>query len=156
MGKLMRDRTLILVTHHVGLCLHGAHKVVVMKDGHVVSQGTPSEILSQGILEEITLEEKKQQKTSTKIVAEESSLKLNKMVGKGDGKLIAEEERAEGIVDWEVYKIYFIASGGFLFWAFLVFVFIISQTSQVGQGSCLLIYLLCFIFQKDYINFILI
>src|ERR1051325_1559576 len=119
MGELMRDRTLILVTHHVGLCLHGAHKVVVMKAGHVVGQGMPSEILSQGILEEIILEEKEQQKKNTEIVAKESSLKLQKVAGKGDGKLIAEEQRAQGIVDWEVYKIYFIASGGFLFWAFL-------------------------------------
>ncbi|GBB94776.1 hypothetical protein RclHR1_02410022 [Rhizophagus clarus] len=132
MGELMRDRTLILVTHHVGLCLRGAYKVIVMKDGHVVGQGTPSEVLSQGILE-ISEE---QNETKMKNVAEESdlsSLNLQKLSGKDDGKLIAEEEKAEGIVDWNVYKTYLIASGGFLFWIFLMFIFIITQSLQVGE-----------------------
>ncbi|CAG8562619.1 uncharacterized protein OCT59_007764 [Rhizophagus irregularis] len=132
MGELMKDRTLILVTHHVGLCLRGAHKVIVMKDGRVVGQGTPSEVLSRGIVE-ITEE---QNETNKKSVAEEpdlSSLNLQKLSSKGDGKLIAEEEKAEGIVDWSVYKIYFIASGGFLFWIFLIFMFIITQSIQVGE-----------------------
>jgi ABC-type glutathione transport system ATPase component len=134
MGELMRDRTLILVTHHVGLCLRGACKVVVMKDGHVVGQGTPSEVLSQGILE-ITEE---QNETNTKNVAEEpdlSSVNLQKLSGKGDGKLITEEEKAEGIVDWNVYKTYLTASGGFLFWTLLMFIFIITQSLQVGEGN---------------------
>ncbi|RIA90254.1 P-loop containing nucleoside triphosphate hydrolase protein [Glomus cerebriforme] len=131
MGQLMSDRTLILVTHHVRLCLNGACKVVVMKDGRVVGQGTPSEILSQGLLE-ISEE---QQKTNIESVDEvqPTSLNLKKVDVEGDGKLISEEERAEGIVDWNVYKIYFTASGGFLFWAFLILMFLITQIFQVGQ-----------------------
>ncbi|KAG0245229.1 hypothetical protein BGW41_002698 [Actinomortierella wolfii] len=58
MGPLMQGRTRILVTHAVSLTLRGAAHVVVLKNGTVVAQGTPSEVLSSNELgEEIANEE---------------------------------------------------------------------------------------------------
>lgn len=39
MGDLMRGRTIILVSHHVQLCMSGASYVVALDNGHVVFQG---------------------------------------------------------------------------------------------------------------------
>jgi hypothetical protein len=106
----------------------------------VVGQGTPSEVLSRGILD---ITEEQNNETNMKSVVEESdlsSLNLQKLSGKDDGKLIIEEEKAEGIVDWNVYKIYFIASGGFLFWIFLIFMFLITQSLQVSEGNIIIIF----------------
>ncbi|CAG8506025.1 1335_t:CDS:10 [Funneliformis caledonium] len=109
LGDIMEGRTRILVTHHVGLCLRGSSKVVVMKNGRIIGQGTPSEVLSKGILEEISLEEREEQK-NTDISEELKSSKPQKTIGEGDGKLMTEEEKAEGVVDWKIYKIYFKSS----------------------------------------------
>ncbi|CAI2164969.1 18561_t:CDS:10 [Funneliformis geosporum] len=132
LGDLMENRTRILVTHHVGLCLRGSSKVVVMKNGYIIGQGTPSEVLSKGILEEIVLEEKEEQQ-DTDVAEEFKPFKPQKTLGEGDGKLMTEENKAEGVVDWKIYKLYFKASGGFLFWSFLIFMFVATQTLQVGQ-----------------------
>ena len=34
-GEFLQDRTVILVTHHVNLCIKGAEYVVALKDGKV-------------------------------------------------------------------------------------------------------------------------
>lgn len=49
-GPLMRGRTCILVSHNVNLTLGAASCVVVMKDGGVVFQGSPSEAMNRGIV----------------------------------------------------------------------------------------------------------
>ncbi|OMJ08582.1 ATP-dependent bile acid permease, partial [Smittium culicis] len=40
--KIIRNRTIILVTHHVGMVLPISEWVVLMKDGYIVGQGSPS------------------------------------------------------------------------------------------------------------------
>ncbi|KAG0268348.1 hypothetical protein DFQ27_006971 [Actinomortierella ambigua] len=58
MGPLMQGRTRILVTHAVSLTLRGAAHVVVLKNGNVVAQGSPSDVLASNELgEEIANEE---------------------------------------------------------------------------------------------------
>ncbi|KAF9914536.1 hypothetical protein BX616_008097 [Lobosporangium transversale] len=50
MGPLMQGRTRILVTHAVSLTLRGAAHVVVLKNGVVVANGTPNQVLEAGVL----------------------------------------------------------------------------------------------------------
>lgn len=52
MGPLMYNRTCILVTHNATLCLPSSQFAVLLENGRVASQGTPSEIISSGLLAE--------------------------------------------------------------------------------------------------------
>lgn len=47
-GELMKDRTLILVTHAVGLVLPGTDYAVVLENGEVKAAGTPDELKADG------------------------------------------------------------------------------------------------------------
>jgi len=50
MGPLMNDRTCILVTHNVSLCLPEAQFAVLMDNGKVVAQGSVDDIIDSGKL----------------------------------------------------------------------------------------------------------
>lgn len=48
MGELAAERmTMIVVTHEIGFARHAAHRVVMMEDGSVIEEGSPSTILSE-------------------------------------------------------------------------------------------------------------
>ncbi|KAG0369465.1 hypothetical protein BGZ54_009889 [Gamsiella multidivaricata] len=58
MGPLMQGRTRVLVTHAVSLTLRGAAHVVVLRNGVVVANGTPNQVLEAGVFgDEVTNEE---------------------------------------------------------------------------------------------------
>jgi ABC-type multidrug transport system fused ATPase/permease subunit len=50
-GPISEHRTIILVSHNVSLAISKAEKVVILDDGHVVAQGCPEELSSEGLLE---------------------------------------------------------------------------------------------------------
>ncbi|KAF2756007.1 P-loop containing nucleoside triphosphate hydrolase protein [Pseudovirgaria hyperparasitica] len=52
LGPLMYNRTCILVTHNVALCLPQAELAVVLDNGQIVAQGTPTEVIDSGKLGE--------------------------------------------------------------------------------------------------------
>lgn len=51
LGPLMRNRTVILVTHHVAMCAAKSSYVVFLRDGLVDGAGTPVELRKQGLLD---------------------------------------------------------------------------------------------------------
>jgi energy-coupling factor transporter ATP-binding protein EcfA2 len=98
--RLARGRTIILVTHHVRLCLPHAGYVVELGDGQIMRAGTPTELDHLGLLEEVIQEEDVQQSASGSTQNEitedeiEDSLRPTRIIT--DGKLVEEEARAEG------------------------------------------------------------
>ncbi|KAK3673677.1 Transporter of the ATP-binding cassette (ABC) [Recurvomyces mirabilis] len=52
MGPLMYNRTCILVTHNVVLCLPPAEYAVVLENGRVTTQGTPAAVIASGFINE--------------------------------------------------------------------------------------------------------
>lgn len=137
MGELMRGRTRILVTHHVGLCIRGAVHVVAMRDGEVVANGSPAEVLRSGALgDEVSIEEERIEENEAEAVEGKVPL-LPKTVSKkheeGSGKLVEDEKRAEGGVSRKVYATYFNAAGGFWFWIVVLALFVITQIMIIGQ-----------------------
>lgn len=140
-GSLMKNRTVILVTHHVGLCLSGADYVVAMKEGEVVEAGSPKDVLKSGALgEELSRSEE-----AKVISAEEAAVdgpiptvpknlvKKSNNNGANAGKLTQDEERAEGGVSLSVYKTFIDASGGIKFWILVIVLFCMAQACTLGQ-----------------------
>ncbi|KAI1316226.1 hypothetical protein EDD11_010273 [Mortierella claussenii] len=174
MGPLMQGRTRILVTHAVSLTLRGAAHVVVLKNGSIVANGTPSQVLKSGFLgDEISSDEqildefaaddhtvagieeteddasgthtsvpsisatltaagKKKKRSSSDDSASDSTIPI-----KEKKKLIEDEEKTDGSVSWNVYKLYFGSMGGIPYWMFLMGAFIFMQIFQVASDTWL-------------------
>ncbi|RMY52987.1 hypothetical protein D0863_14088 [Hortaea werneckii] len=52
MGPLMFNRTCVLVTHNATLCLPPSEFAVLLENGRVATQGSPSKVISSGLLAE--------------------------------------------------------------------------------------------------------
>ncbi|KAI7889871.1 P-loop containing nucleoside triphosphate hydrolase protein [Mucor mucedo] len=140
-GKLMKHRTVILVTHHVGLCLNGAAYIVAMKDGEVVDAGKPKDLLNSGALgEELSKSEEAKANSAEEAAVDgpiptvpKNMIKKANKDGATGGKLTKDEERAEGGVTWSVYKTYIDASGGLKFWMTVIVLFCLAQICVLSQ-----------------------
>jgi ABC-type multidrug transport system ATPase subunit len=108
-GDLARNRTIILVTHHIRLCLPHASYVVELADGKVIRQGTPEELDHLGLLNAVIEEEDVPQELADAVG--ESQENEADVDGKddeakhapgqlSDGKLVDKEARAEGRGRW--------------------------------------------------------
>lgn len=122
----MRDRTRILVTHHLKLCVSKASYTIVLANGTIENVGTVSELKQRGILEEIiasqeAAEEPEQEEeleltlTRTKTrdsVRSHRTYIPNETTRPKPRQFVPTEERAKGSVKWNVYSSYLKASGG--------------------------------------------
>jgi ABC-type multidrug transport system ATPase subunit len=124
-GELARNRTVILVTHHVTLCLPIASYLLRLDQGKVLYQGTIPELESKGVLMNIIDAEEEPfpeaEPVSDKPTNDADALPIGNGVTKPAkaGKLIEAEAIAEGKVSLKTYLIY-LKAGGFSFWALTV------------------------------------
>ncbi|THH26392.1 hypothetical protein EUX98_g7797 [Antrodiella citrinella] len=144
-GDLMRDRTIILVSHHVQLCAPGANYIVALDNGRVQFQGgreafQNSEVLStlsqsnatdpndnkdeaqvpsvEEATEEKTVEASTEQNSETSSTVVPTTAVANaKEEKKAPRKLVEEEKRAVGRISTDIWKTYVKACGGVLYWA---------------------------------------
>lgn len=157
-GPLMANRTCILVSHNVALTVQKAEWIVVMHNGVVDAQGVPEELLAAGklgdddLVQTSVLNSRSQSTTNlqsldtknadmkSKAAAIED--KLKKLAGeeeedpavRSDGKLVEEEFKSEGVVDWKVYSGYFKEFGGWPMWTLIILVFVIPQGIYIMQS----------------------
>ncbi|GAA5881682.1 hypothetical protein JCM3774_005336 [Rhodotorula dairenensis] len=134
-GKLMRDRTCILVTHAVDLCLPAAGFVVSLDQGAVVAAGKPDVTELQATLE--VARHDQQLVSESSFTIEELA---NEEVDEAEAaerkrrteqlKLVKEESRSEGSVKREVYATYIRAFGG---WSVLVAVLSVYGAAQLAD-----------------------
>ena len=103
-GDLLRDRTVLLVTHNVALASPVADFVVSLgSDGRILSQGTLSKALAKNkkLANEMKEETDELKKAEGEIDFEEPTTDTEADTKpKSDGKLIVAEEVAEGHVGW--------------------------------------------------------
>ncbi|KAI8381242.1 P-loop containing nucleoside triphosphate hydrolase protein [Radiomyces spectabilis] len=138
-GELMQNRTIILVTHHVGLCMKGADYVVALQeDGTVASCGTPQQVIKSGVLGDEIVQSDEDHKNMKEEAAVEGPIPvvpktIDRSHKDGAGKLTKDEQRAEGGVSAAVYATYYRASGGFIFWMAVLLFFCLAQAFTVGQ-----------------------
>ncbi|KAI0693031.1 hypothetical protein BC835DRAFT_1520746 [Cytidiella melzeri] len=110
-GDLLRDRTVLLVTHNVAMAGPLASFVVCLDaDGHIISQGSVSDAIAKDskLIEEIEHEEK-----AVETVVEAEGYAVDKKPVEGDkGKLVVVEEIAHGHISWPAFKLFFTGLGG--------------------------------------------
>ena len=159
-GDLARGRTIILVTHHISLCLPIAAYLVELSSGAVLRSGLTSELRERGELEKLvdvedTVEEDQtEDESSSTDVENEADITAGKKPANGNvngngvgtpngkpngkpqdpdaGKLIDEEARAEGRVSLRTYWTY-IKAAGIVCWIFTFAFMLLIRFIQVGQ-----------------------
>ncbi|EJD49745.1 P-loop containing nucleoside triphosphate hydrolase protein [Auricularia subglabra TFB-10046 SS5] len=111
LGPLMRDRTLVLVTHHVESIVPHAAFMVRMTNGIIEAQGIPEQLRARGHLSQsagATGGSKLDDKDWEPDV-EDDTLEVNE--GKEFKKLVDKESKADGSVQLAVYLTYIKAAG---------------------------------------------
>ncbi|KAH8878723.1 P-loop containing nucleoside triphosphate hydrolase protein [Thozetella sp. PMI_491] len=153
MGPLMRDRTCILVTHNIPLCVPHSDFVVTMNNGRIAAQGTPEELVKAGKLsEDVALRSRPGSAHISRVpsrvpssVGEESGQTLvnepdaiandpkpkKKTPKKQDAM---EETKSTGAVKWPVLKLYLGSMGSWWFWVVACLVFGLQQLSGVASN----------------------
>ena len=138
LGDLMIGRTVILVTHHVKLCLLRAEFIVKMDNGAVSECGYTGELQERQILHELVGEDESMENANEAEAIEEIGTEIEEDIDldnvKEAKKLIEEEASEEGHVKFKVYKTYFYACGGWLFWGTAIATFAIARFLIVVQS----------------------
>ena len=119
-GSLLRGRTVVLVTHHVGLCLPGADFLVSLNHGRVeqacdanLAKVDDLEIPESPIDEKIDLPNVKQHFEDEE--SEDPTTTAR--------KLYQEEQSSAGRVATGHYVLVFAAAGGIIYWLLLAFLY---------------------------------
>ena len=129
-GPLMKDKTRILVTHSVSLCVPMSDYVVYMKSGRIVKQGPriafqDDEVCGMNFLERGSSEATDAYSSFSSLPATSECL--------SKGSLIQEESRESGSVDSKVYLSYSRAAGGPFFIILILGIFLVAQLLVVGN-----------------------
>ena len=147
-GPLLRDRTVIIVSHHVEMLLPSVDFVVRMLDGRVESSGTPQNLRQRGLLEGLLVSEapivekdesadqKDDVAAEVRVLAEldhdnATPAEDNKKARPGR-KLVKDEERASGSVKFATYKTYIVAST-WTVWTLTVLLLGFVQLTTLGE-----------------------
>ncbi|WWD20615.1 hypothetical protein CI109_105091 [Kwoniella shandongensis] len=142
-GPIMKDRTIILVSHHVELLLPSSKYIVRIVDGRIDAQGTPDELRANGELDGLVAIEEAEAHAAEPVTADDEADKEAQATEEGDEKkpkktkgpgkkLVQDEERTIGSVKWETYKLY-IKAATYITWFWTLVILILSQFASVGE-----------------------
>ncbi|KAJ9111103.1 hypothetical protein QFC19_001302 [Naganishia cerealis] len=138
-GPLLHGRTVIIVSHHVELLLPGTDFLVRLLDGRIDTIGDTKQLREQGLLnglvatEEATAEAEdiKEDGKGIEVDAIDNEDATTKKE-RPHRKLVKDEERAAGNVEWSTYKLYLQASS-YSSWVITVVLLIIVQIFALGE-----------------------
>ena len=128
-GPLLANRTVVLVTHHVELMLPAASHIVRLLDGRVDAFGTIAELRAKGLLEEIKHEAELEQEHDAPPAEDAKAAVVDDKKAK---KLVEEEARAVGAVQWRIYKTY-LKAAAYITWVGILILIVVSQAFRIGQ-----------------------
>ncbi len=162
MGPLMYNRTCILVTHNVGLCVPQSHYVIYLDNGRVTAQGPPEEVIASGVLGDdlqkskpgSTANSRLHLRSQSKAPLAEDALKVltangtangsaNGAVANGkkpvdSGDAVDDPDRTEGVavgrVKWSIIKLFLTAMGPWYYWIGALAIFAAQQLSSVATN----------------------
>ncbi|KAL1762723.1 hypothetical protein FB107DRAFT_198344 [Schizophyllum commune] len=145
-GPLLRNRTVVLVTHHVDLVLPSAHYFIRMLDGRIDTQGSVQALRAEGVLEDIAQSEEVEAHKVEGTSAQEEAGPNDDVVdieepavAKKPRQLIKDEHREVGGVKWHIYKTYLGASSYWI-WGILFFIVIAKEVLGVGERIWIIIW----------------
>jgi hypothetical protein len=149
-GELMNGRTVVLVSHHVQLCVTGASYIVALDNGHLLFAGDQEAFQAssvKGALVHTTGGDvKKEHIVATSMepgagpdrTSETSSTAVNEPQAKPDRKaprkLVEDEKRAVGRVSRDVWELYVKACGAYGYWAWFSSVLILGSLCPVAEN----------------------
>ncbi|KAF2184709.1 ATP-dependent bile acid permease-like protein [Zopfia rhizophila CBS 207.26] len=154
MGPLMYNRTCILVTHNVGLCLPHSEFAVVLDNGRVTAQGSATEVIDSGKLTEDLSKSRPASRGASGVpsrvpsdiggeeatgeVSHANGMANGNANGSADPKKPArnpyEESKAEGGVKLSIITMYLRAMGPWYYWIGAAVVFAAQQGSSVATN----------------------
>lgn len=157
-GDLMQNRTCILVTHNISLALPSASYVIVLENGKIAAQGTPSTVIESGALGDEILKSRPGSRGTSAAPSRVTS-NLEALTTKssdaeaapseeGNGHLDRKststrekqdapsrtESKAEGSVKAVTVKMYLGAMGPWYFWILAVSAFAATQAGSVATN----------------------
>ena len=127
-----QQRTVILITHAVGLCVSRADFVVVIKGGKIADFGHPSKLERSKSLQDVLEAEAKIdcKREEVRPVAVSGTIAGMEKLGT---RITTEEGKMVGSVSYKVYWAYISAAGGASFLAVLLLAFCLTQSMSVSQ-----------------------
>ncbi|KAF2715080.1 P-loop containing nucleoside triphosphate hydrolase protein [Pleomassaria siparia CBS 279.74] len=155
MGPLMYNRTCILVTHNVALCLPQTEFAVVLENGRVTAQGTANEIIDSGKINEDLSKSRPESRGTTRVPSrvpsdvggEEAEGEASHGNGAANGKANGstavkknpasntnEETKAEGGVKIAIILMYLKAMGPWYYWIGAALSFFAQQIASVATN----------------------
>ncbi|KAF8846826.1 P-loop containing nucleoside triphosphate hydrolase protein [Acephala macrosclerotiorum] len=144
-GELGVGRTRILVTHHVALCKSKTKYIAELGDGTVQNAGLVQELEEAGTLQQIISHEQtehdiREDEDNTAVNSEEFSdgEENGEVLRKVDSKAVVtkfveDEAKEKGSVKQAIYLSYLQSSGGWLFWALALLLFLAEQILMIGS-----------------------
>ncbi|KAJ3717073.1 hypothetical protein C8R42DRAFT_724713 [Lentinula raphanica] len=139
-GELMRDRTVLLVTHNIALVRPLARHVVHIASDGEITQGTVADVLSSDTLLAVqVLEDEKQLHLDAEAPKKEEEAPkqpATKEPRPSLGALILAEEMEVGHVSWKAFKLYMSGLNKHpitFFWLVVTLLFLSSAISAVGS-----------------------
>ncbi|KAG8717175.1 hypothetical protein FRC09_014648 [Ceratobasidium sp. 395] len=130
LGPLMKNRTVVLVTHHVDLVLPLVSWVVKLNEGRIEAQGTAADLRASGALVSANSHRTAVQGSKTEHSVAKDYTKAKEP--KDAKKLVEDEKKSIGNVKLRVYKAYLSASSYWLFGMLIAFL-AIDQLMQLVQ-----------------------
>ncbi|KAJ4485740.1 P-loop containing nucleoside triphosphate hydrolase protein [Lentinula aciculospora] len=141
-SELVRGRTIILVTHHIGLCLPISSYLVELSHGTVIRKGPIQEFENKVLQDVIENEDEpfaKEDSEALPLQVNEADVLLGgneflqqPTLESKHGKLIDAEARAEGRVSLKTYLTY-IKAAGVMSWIFTLLLMLAIRAINIGN-----------------------
>lgn len=134
-GDLVKDRTVLLVTHNIALAAPIAGFVVLLgRRGTVVASGSVSDVLKKDSNLRAQIEKaREEEEEDVNIHAEKVGKRDDDTAKQAIGKLVVAEEKALGRVELAAFMLLVKAIGGPLIWAAFITAMVAAMLLNVGQ-----------------------
>ena len=160
LGPLMLNRTCILVTHNIALCVPQASHVVVLANGKIASQGSPEKMMASGALGDDVQKSRPGSKSGSKTHSRVQSVvdvkgNATGANGHANGRVdgatadeaakkkdvnevkdanIRTEDKVTGAVGWKVIRLYLTSMGPWYFWFLVLVGFTMENIANIGTN----------------------